>query len=206
MRKTPNLRIRYPWTDDVVAATDVQAMASDIDQALVSTQNLANNFSRFASAGVQRLATQSIPRAVVTAITFDTVIINNGANSPLSNGNWFNAAAPTRLTAPAPCVVLCAGFVGMNFGTALGVNGAFQSVIALNGATGGTGVQGQKFGPISTSNGQQWASALSMWRLNTGDFLELKVFWIGTPAGPFNTDNVVPPALMLSMVALPTVP
>jgi hypothetical protein len=45
-----------------------------------------------------------------------------------------------------------------------------------------------------------------MWKLVAGDFLELKMYWTGTPAGPFNTDTVVPPVLSLMMVALPSVP
>lgn len=206
MRKTSNLRLRYPWTDDVVSAADVESMASDIDQALVSTATLGANFSRFASVAVQRSAVQSLAKGTLTAITFDTVGLNNGANSPLSNGAWYNAAAPTRLTAPVPCVALVSGFGGINIGSALGVNGVLQITIALNGATGGAGVQGTKWAPVSTVTGQQWASAISMWKLVAGDFLELKMYWTGTPAGPFNTDNVIPPTLSLMMVALPSVP
>lgn len=205
MRKTPYMRLRYPWTDDVVAAVDVKAMASDVDQALISTATLAANFSRFASVAVRRAAVQSIARASLTAITFDTVTLNNGANSPLSNGSWYNAATPTRLTAPTACVVLATGYGGINIGTALGTSGVIQTTVALNGASGGTGVQGSKFSPGSTVTGQQWVSAISMWKLVAGDFLELKMFWTGTPAGPFNTDTVVPPTLSLMMVALPTV-
>jgi hypothetical protein len=205
MRKTPYERIRYPWTDDVVAATDVQAMAQDIDQALVATETLGANFSRFASVAVTRAAVQSIPKAALTAISFDTAVLNNGANSPLANGAWFSAGSPTRLTAPVPCVVLASGAGGINIGTALGVNGAIQVTIALNGASGGSGVQGEKWAPGSTTTGQQWTSALSMWKLVAGDFLELKMFWTGTPAGPFNTDTVSPPTLSLMMVALPAV-
>ena len=205
MRKTPYQRIRYPWTDDVVAATDVQAMAQDIDQALVATQTLGASFSRFASVAVTRAAVQSIPRAALTTISFDTVALNNGANSSLANGAWFSAGSPTRLTAPVPCVVLAAGFGGINIGTALGTAGAIQVTVALNGASGGSGVQGEKWAPGSTTTGQQWTSALSMWKLVAGDFLELKMFWTGTPAGPFNTDTVSPPTLSLMMVALPAV-
>jgi len=205
MRKTPNLRLRYPWTDDVVNAADVQSMAADIDQGLVSTATLGTNFSKFASVAVSRNAVQSITKGSLTAISFDTVVLNNGANSPLSNGAWFSAGAPTRLTAPVPCVVLAAGFGGINIGSALGTSGVVQATVAINGATGGTGVQGEKWAPVSTVTGQQWASVLSMWKLVAGDFLELKMFWTGTPAGPFNTDNVIPPSLSLMMVALPTV-
>jgi len=206
MRKTPYLRLRYPWTSDVVSAADVQSMASDVDQALVQSATLAANFSRFASVAVQRAAAQSLVKGALTAITFDTAVLNNGANSPLSNGAWFNVASPTRLTAPAPCVVLASAAGGINIGSALGVNGALQVTVALNGATAAPGVQGSKWGPISTVTGQQWTSAVSMWKLAAGDFLELKMFWTGTPAGPFNTDTVFPPTLSLMMVALPTVP
>lgn len=206
MRKTPYLRMRYPWTDDVVSAADLDAMASDMDQALVSTATLASNFSRFASVGVYRAAAQTLTKATLTAITFDTVAINNGANSPLANGAWYNPAAPTRLTAPAPCVVLACGSGGITGATPLGTAGAVQATIALNGATGGTGVQGSKWSPFGTASGQQWASALSMWKLVAGDFLELKMFWTGAPAGPFNTETNSPPRLSLMMVALPTVP
>ena len=205
MRRTPYVRMRYPWTDDVVNAADVQSMASDIDQGLVATQKLAEDFSKFASVVVRRTAAQSIAKATIPAISFDSVQLNNGANSSLSNGAWFNAGAPTRLTAPAPCVVLACGVIGINFGAALGTQGCLQVAIGLNGATGAPGVQGSKWNPISTASGQQWASALSMWRLATGDFLELRPFWNGTPAGPFNTDTSLPPSLSLMMVALPAV-
>ncbi len=126
MRKTPYLRLRYPWTDDVVSAPDVQSMAQDIDQALVETAVLGSNFSRFASAAVRRNAAQSITKGALTAISFDTVLLNNGANSPLSNGSWFSNSNPTRLTAPTACVVLATGYGGMNLGSALGANGAVQ--------------------------------------------------------------------------------
>lgn len=206
MRKTPYLRLRYPWTTDVVDRGDIQIMAQDIDQALAQTQTMAANFSKFASVTVTRNATQSVAKNTLTTVTFDTVVLNNGANSPLANGVWWAAGAPTRLTAPVACVVLASALNGFNFGSSLGVSGVQQTTVALNGATGGTGVQGSKFSPISAASGQSWASALTMWKLNAGDFLELKVFWNGTPAGPFSTDNVIPPTLSLMMVALPTVP
>lgn len=206
MRRTPYLRMRYPWTDDVVDAADVQSMASDIDQGLVATATLAANFSRFASVVVTRAAAQSIAKATLPAISFDTVQLNNGANSPLANGPWFSAGAPTRLTAPVPCVVLACGVLGINFGTALGVNGCLQVAVGLNGATAAPGVQGSKWNPTSATTGQQWASALTMWRLAAGDFLELRPFWTGTPAGPFNTDTVLPPSLSLMMIAQQAVP
>lgn len=206
MRKTPYLRLRYPWTDDVVSAADVQAMASDIDAALVQTATMASAFSRFASVAVQRTTAQSIVLNTLTAISFNSVGLDNGSDSPLANGSWFNAATPTRLTAPSPCIVLASGFGGINLGSALGTAGCIQLTIALNGASGVPGVQGSKWGPISSVSGQQWVSALSMWKLAAGDFLELKIFWKGTPAGPFNTDTVFPPTLSLMMVALPTVP
>lgn len=206
MRKTPNLRLRYPWASDVVNAADVQAMAGDIDQALVQTATLASTFSQFASVSVKRNAVLSVAKSTITTITFDSVVLNNGANSPLSNGAWYNAAAPTRLTAPVPCVVLASASAGMNFTTVLGTSGALQVMVALNGAATQPGVQGNKWGPISSATGQQWTTALTMWKLVAGDFLELKVFWSGTPAGPFNTDTIIPPSLSLMMVGLPTVP
>lgn len=206
MRKTPNLRLRYPWTDDAVSAADVQSMANDIDATLVQTATLASSFSRFASVGVSRSTAQSIVKNTITAITFDTVAINNGANSPLSNGAWFSLAAPTRLTAPTACVVLAVGFGGISIGTALGVNGAIEATVALNGASAAPNIQGSKYGPVSTVTGQQWATAVTMWKLAAGDFLEMKMFWTGTPVGPFNTDTAISPSLSLMMVGLPTVP
>lgn len=207
MRKTPFMRLRYPWTSDTVAAADVQTMAQDIDQALVSTATLAGNFSRNSSVVVQRTPVQSLTKATLTAITFDaTAVLDNGVDSPLANGAWFNSAQPTRLTAPAACVVLAHGFGGINPGAALGVNGCVQVMVALNGASAAPGVQGTKWAPISTATGQQWASAATMWKLVAGDFLELKMLWKGTPAGPINTDNAIPPTLSLMMVALPSVP
>lgn len=203
MRQTPYERIRYPWASDAVAVGDAQSMAQDIDQALVTTARLSSDFSKFASVTVKRAAAQSITKATVTAISFDTVTSNNGANSPLSNGAWFAAGTPTRLTAPVPCLVLASGTVGMNFGSALGTSGALQVHARLNG---GTNVQGTKWAPISTATGQQWASALTMWKLAAADYLELMVFWTGTPAGPFNTDTVIPPIFSLMMVGLQSVP
>jgi len=203
MRRTPYERIRYPWTSDVVNAADVQAMANDIDSALVGTQKLASEYSRFGSVIAQRNATQSITKGALTAITFDSVTFNNGANSPLANGAWWAAGNPTRLTAPVACVVLASATAGMNLGSALGANGVVQVTVGLNG--GGGWVQGSKSNPISTVAGQQWASALTMWNLSAGDYLELKIYWTGTPAGPFNTDNVLPPTLSLTMLALQSV-
>jgi hypothetical protein len=204
MRKTPYERIRYPWGSDVVSAADVDSMASDIDQAMVATAKLGAEFSRFASVVVRRNAAQSITKNTLTAISFDTVTLNNGANSPLSNGAWWAAGAPTRVTAPVACAVLVSGFGGINLGSALGTNGIVETLVGLNGAT--TWQQGSKFSPISTVSGQVWASGLSMWKLAAGDYLELKMLWNGTPAGPFNTDTVIPPQLSLMMVALPSVP
>jgi len=203
MRRTPYERIRYPWTSDVVNAADVQAMANDIDSALVGTQKLASEYSRFGSVIAQRNATQSITKGALTAITFDSVTFNNGANSPLANGAWWAAGNPTRLTAPVACVVLASATAGMNLGSALGANGVVQVTVGLNG--GGGWVQGSKSNPISTVAGQHWASALTMWNLSAGDYLELKIYWTGTPAGPFNTDNVLPPTLSLTMLALQSV-
>lgn len=206
MRKTPYLRLRYPWTDDVVSVADVQSSASDIDQALVQTASLAANFSRFSSVVVRRAAVLSVVKNTLTAVSMDTLSLDNGTDSPLANGAWFSAGSPTRLTAPVSCVVLASATAGLVFGTALGVSGTLQVTVALNGATAAPGVQGTKYNPISSATGQQWASALSMWKLAAGDFLELKVFWTGTPVGPVNTDTVIPPTLSLMMVALPAVP
>lgn len=206
MRKTAFEKIRYPWTTDVASAADIQSMASDIDQSLEQTAALAANFSRFSSAAVARSTAQSIVKSTLTAVSFDTVQLDNGSDSPLANGSWYSSATPTRLTAPAPCLVVATAFAGINFSTALGTAGCLQVTIALNGATAAPNVQGTKWGPISTATGQQWASAISMWKLAAGDYLELKVYWTGTPAGPFSTDNVFPPVLSLMQVALPTVP
>lgn len=206
MRKTPYARIRYPWTSDVVNAADVQAMAADIDAALVQTATLAANFSQFSSVAVKRNAAQSIAKATFTAISFDSVQLDNGTDSPLANGAWFAAGSPTRLTAPTACIVVAPGFAGINFGTALGTSGILQVAVTLNGAVGSPGVQGNKWAPISSATGQQWTSAMTMWKLVAGDYLELKVYWTGTPAGPFSTDTVIPPQLCLMMIGLPTVP
>lgn len=206
MRKTPYLRLRYPWASDVVSAADVQSMVSDVDQALVQTQQQAANFSKMSSVVVQRAAAQSVAKGTLTTITFDTVVLNNGANSPEANGSWYNAATPTRLTAPSACVVMASAYGGFNLTAALGTIGCMQVTVAVNGAATAPGVQGSKYSPISTSTGQQWVSAATMWKLAAGDFLEMKMFWTGTPAGPFNTDTVVPPTLSLMMVALPSVP
>lgn len=204
LRKTPYERIRYPWASDVLSVADVQSMASDIDQAMVTTAKYASDFSRFASVVVKRNATQSITKNTLTAISFDSVTLNNGANSPLSNANWWAAGNPTRVTAPVACAVLVSAFGGINLGSALGANGVIETVVGLNGLT--TWQQGSKFSPISSVAGQSWASGLSMWKLNAGDYLELKMFWNGTPAGPFNTDNVAPPQLSLMMVGFQSVP
>lgn len=201
MRKTAYQRIRYPWASDTVSSNDLDSMANDIDQALIGTQKLASDYSRFASVVAQRNAAQSITKGALTAITFDTVPLNNGPNSPLANAVWWSNANPTRLTAPVSCAVLACATAGINFGAALGANGVLQCTVTLNG---GTQSQGSKFSPISTVAGQAWASAMTAWKLNAGDYLELKVYWTGTPAGPYNTDTVQPPQLSLMMMSLPT--
>lgn len=206
MRKTPYQRIRYPWASDTVSAADVQSMGADVDQALVQTLNMAGNFSKMASVLVQRVAAQSITKSTLTAISFDTVQRDSGANSPFANGAWYNASNPTRLTAPSPCVVLASGFGGINFTAAAGSGNCVQITVALNGATSAPGVQGSKWGATSTATGTQANSALTMWKLATGDYLELKMYWTGTPAGPLNTDTSFPATLALLMVALPSVP
>lgn len=203
MRKTPYQRIRYPWASDVVSVADVQSMANDIDQALVATQKLSSDFSLMGSVVAKRNAALSLTKNTLTAVPFDSITLNNGSDSPLSNGNWWAAGNPTRVTAPVGCVVLASGFGGVNLGSALGVNGFVEVVIGLNGST--AWQQGTKHSPISTVSGQVWGSALSLWPLNAGDFLELKLVWNGTPAGPFNSDTVIPPQLSLSMIALKSV-
>lgn len=206
MRRTPYARLRYPWTTDTVSAADVQSMAQDIDQALVTTAKMSTDFSRFASVSAKRAAAQSITKATLTAISFDTVPLNNGANSPLANGAWWAAGNPTRLTAPVPCIVLASAMGGINIGSALGTNGIIQVTVARNGAVTQPDVQGSKWNPISSVTGQQWASALTMWKLAAGDYLEMKMYWTGTPAGPFNTDTVIPPIMSLMMIGLQSVP
>lgn len=203
MRKTPYQRIRYPWTSDVVNAADVQSMANDIDASLVGTAKMAAEFSKLASFTGRRNATQSITKATLTAITLDTVTVNNGANSPLANAAWWAAGSPTRLTAPVGCIVLVTAVCGYSIGSAFGANGAIQTTVTLNGAATG---QGSKFNPLSAYTGQAWAACTSLWKLNAGDFLEMKTFWTGTPAGPLNTDNGSPPQISLTMMGLTSVP
>jgi hypothetical protein len=204
LQRTPYEKLRYPSAADTVRVADVQSLANDIDSGLVGTAKLASEYSRFASVTLTRNAAQSITKATLTAISFDTMKINNGANSPLANAPWWAAGSPTRLTAPVPCVAMVAATSGFLFGSALGANGIIQTTVGLNGGT--AWVQGSKFNPIAAATGQFYTSGLSMWKLNAGDFLELKVFWSGTPAGPFNTDVGAPPALSLMMVALQQVP
>jgi hypothetical protein len=122
----------------------------------------------------------------------------------LANANWWAAGQPTRLTAPVGCIVLVSATSGYNIGSAFGVNGAIQTTVGLNG--GAAWLQGKKFNPLSTYTGQVWASAMSMWKLNAGDYLELKTFWTGTPAGPINTDTGSPPIISLAMIGLTSVP
>lgn len=208
MRKTPFMRLRYPWASDVVSVADVQSLGADIDQALVQTANLGLTFPKMPSVIVRKNAAQSITASTVTTVTMDTIIVDNGPNSPvLNSAAWYNSAASTsRLTAPFPCVVLAQGGVGINFTAAVGSVNAVQCMICINGGTGAPNVQGSKFSAISTISGVVYANAVGMWKLNTGDYLELKTFWRGTPAGPLNTDTNTPPQLALSVVALPTVP
>lgn len=203
MRKTPYARLRYPWASDTVNVADVQSMANDIDQGIVGTQKLAAEYSLMGSVVARRNAAQSLTKATLTAISFDTITLNNGANSPLANGAWWAAGNPTRLTAPVPCIVFASGYGGVNLGSALGVNGIIEVAVGINGGT--AWMQGTKHSPISTVTGQVWASGFSVWPLNAGDYLELKMYWTGTPAGPFNTDTVIPPQLSLSMIALKSV-
>jgi len=203
LRRTPYEKLRYPWASDVVSVPDVQSMANDIDQAIVTTQKFSSDFSKFGSVVAKRNAAQSLTKATLTTISFDSITLNNGSDSPLANGNWWAAGSPTRLTAPVACVVLVSAFGGVNLGSALGTAGCVEVAVGLNGST--AWQQGNKHSPISTVTGQVWTSAVSLWPLNAGDFLELKMFWTGTPAGPFNTDTVVPPQLSLSMVALKSV-
>jgi len=87
MRRTPYARLRYPWTSDVVAAADVDSMANDIDQALVTTAKMASDFSRFASVTARRTTAQSITKGTLTAITFNGVLLNNGANSQIGRAS-----------------------------------------------------------------------------------------------------------------------
>jgi hypothetical protein len=95
----------------------------------------------------------------------------------------------------------------LNFGAVAGSPATLQTTIALNGAASSPGVQGGKYSPLAAASGQMWMpSVLSMWKLVAGDFLELKFFWTGTPAGPFSTDTSFRPSLSLMMVALPSVP
>lgn len=207
MRKTPYQRIRYPWASDTVSAADVQAMASDVDRALVQTANMASNFSRMASVVVQRTTTQSLTKGTLTAITFDTPAkLDNGTNSPQANGAWFSSATPTRLTAPTACVVLASAMGGVNFTSSGGTSTCVQVTVAINGGTAAPNVQGSKWWPLSTQSGNQYGAVLSMWKMNAGDYLELKMYWTGSQTGPFNTDTTFPPTLALMMVALPAVP
>lgn len=208
VRHTPFQRIRYPWTTDVVTAADVQSMGADIDQSFVQTAGLVNNFTRFSSVVVRRAAAQSLTKATVTTITFDTVMADNGTDSPLANGPWWSAGAPTRLTAPSACIVLASACAGLNMTSTWGSPAALQVAVSRNGAasTGTGNWQGVKYSPISTMGGQTPVSSLSMWRLAAADYLELKMYWTGTPAGPFNTDTFFRPQLSLMMVALPVVP
>jgi len=205
MRKTPYARLRYPWASDTVSAADVESMGADIDQALVQTAGLASNFSRTASVVVQRAAAQSLTKGVLTTISFDSLKLDNGANSPFANAAWYNAASPTRLTAPTSCVVLCHAMGGVNFTAAAGSSNCVQCTVALNGATGQPNVQGSKYAALSTQTGSQFANCMSMWKLSAGDYLELKLYWTGSPAGPLNTDTSFPPSMALSMVAVPAV-
>jgi hypothetical protein len=202
MRKTPFERIRYPWTDDVVNPVDIQSMASDIDSTLVQTARMGSEFSQAGSVVAKRAAAQSITKATLTAVTFDSAPLNNGANSPLSNGVWWKAAAPTRLTAPVGCIVLASGAAGINYGAAVGTSAVLQVSVRMTGVN----QQGNKYSPTAAVAGQQWTSGLGLWKMAAGDYLELMIFWIATGAGPYNTDTVIPPQLSVTMVGLTSVP
>ena len=207
MRKTPFMRLRYPWATDVVNVADVQSMASDIDQALINTAGQAADFTRMSSVVVQRVAAQSLTKATLTTITFDTLVLDNGTDSPKANGAWWSSTTnPSRLTAPSPCVVLASAMGAVTSGSAYGASAAVQTTVTKNGASSGNDLQGSKYGPLSTDSGFAGTSALTMWKLNAGDYLELKLFWTGAIAGPINTNTgTTVPTLALMMVALPSV-
>lgn len=205
MRKTPYMRLRYPFGSDVVNPVDVQTTAADMDQAMVGVANLQFEFPRLASVYAARNnSVLSVAKATVVTIPFDTLIRDTGTGSPASNGAWYSNANPSRMTAPVPCVVLAVGSLELILGSALGANGAIEAIIALNGATTYPGIQETKWNPSSADTGNQTVQLMSMWKLNAGDFLELKVRWTGTPAGPLNVNNLGNTFMQIIMVALPT--
>jgi len=208
MRQTPFQRIRYPWTTDTVNVADVQSMGADIDQALVQTATMAANFSRFSSVIAKRSGSaQSVAKGTLTTVSFDSVQYDNGASSATANGLWWNAGNPTRLTAPAPCIVMAVGNAMINFTSSPGTPAVVQGTISINGQNGSPGVQGGKYTPVVNVGGQNWVpSILSMWKMAAGDYLEWKVYWTGTPTGPFNLDTGFPASLSVAVVALPSVP
>lgn len=187
-RLTPYRQFRYPFTSDTIDAVSIQTLAEDIDQALVDDDKLRTDAFRLSSAQVAQSGTPSITKATITAITWNgTTGPNNGANGAFGTSAWWSSTTnPSRLTAPASCLVYATAAATFDPGASLGANGFFELMITKNGATLQPNIQTAKYQcPIpSPGLGQVPAVIESLWSLVAGDYLEAKVLWSGTPAGP----------------------
>lgn len=203
-RLTPYRGLRYPFTSDVVSTADVANLAADIDMAIAADDLLRGNAFRLSGARVLLSSGPSITKNTLTVITWNNSTFNNGANGGFGTSNWWSSSTnPSRLTAPTACLVYATAKANLLMTTNLGTNGYFEIDITKNGSTVAPNIQQQKFQPNQTGSGtgEIETSIETVWSLAAGDYLETRVIWNGTPAGPFSLE--AGPVMTVQMVAVP---
>lgn len=188
MRQTPYRGIRYPYASDVVDPVALQTEAQDIDQALVNDDQLRTEAFRRSSASVYLSGTPSLTKATITTISWTGLApgSQNGANGIPGYANWWSSGSPTRFTAPGACLAYATANVALAATSALGATGFFEVFFGKNGSTSRPNIQSNKTQPLNNTSAWQVSCVTeSLWSLVAGDYLEVKVRWSGSPAGPF---------------------
>lgn len=197
---TPYKNIRVPVTGNVVDAADWQTTATDINTVLTASKTLHDVAVRRSSVSAFNSG-QSIVKNTQTVISYavgvgggigwDTGLLGPGAAAYWSNAN------PTRLTAPATGLYLATLYLGVPFGT-LSTTNILQPTIGKNGSFAAPNLVTDKQAGTAVRAPDKVTTCV-LYAMTAGDYLEGRVYWNGTPAGPL----ALSATFQLAQVALP---
>lgn len=189
---TPFRAYRVPSSPNVVDAAEVAAMAADINADMITINGLRLAATRRSGANLSVAgSTQNIVKNTQTVVTYAAPAagpsFDNGATGGIGASAYWASGTPTRLTVPAGAggLYLARFWISLNGWAGAGTNTQRVSM----GRNGSFAVpdlwQANMFANNATFNLPQGVSVESLVLLNAGDYMESRVYWNGTPAGPF---------------------
>lgn len=189
---TPFRNYRVPSSPNVTDVAEVAAMAGDIDTDMLALNTMRRAATRRSGATVSVAgSTQNIVKNTNTVVTYASPaagpVFDNGAGGGVGAAAYWSSGQPTRLTVPAGAggLYMARFWISLNGWSGAGTN-TQRVFMGRNGSFAAPDLwQANEFANNATYNLPQGVAVQSLVLLSAGDYMESRVYWNGTPAGPF---------------------